>query len=79
MWTSRDEAFAAYASKPPLDVITRESLRAYVDYGLEERGDGMLELKCRPDVEARVYAMAPSSGAFARLAGDRINDADRRR
>ena len=51
-WRSTDEAFAAYASKPPLDVMTEESLRAYVEYGLRDRGDGVFELKCRPEVEA---------------------------
>ncbi len=66
-WHSTDEAFAAYASKPPLDVMTEASLRAYVDYGLRDRGDGMLELKCRPEVEARVYTMGPNHGAWARL------------
>ncbi len=68
-WTSRDEAFASYASKPPLDVMTAESLRAYVDYGLRDRGDGVLELKCRPDVEAATYAMGPNHGAYALLPG----------
>jgi pimeloyl-ACP methyl ester carboxylesterase len=67
LWHSTDEAFAAYASKPPLDVMTEASLRAYVDYGLRDRGDGVLELKCRPEIEARVYAMGPNHGAFARL------------
>ena len=66
-WHSIDEAFAAYASKPPLNVMTEESLRAYVDYGLRDRGDGVLELKCRPEVEARVYSMGPNHGAYARL------------
>src|SRR5262249_21741666 len=51
VWSSRDEAYEAYASKPPLNVMTPRSLRAYVDYGLRERGDGTFELKCRPDVE----------------------------
>jgi pimeloyl-ACP methyl ester carboxylesterase len=67
-WESTDEAFAAYASKPPLDVMTPQSLRAYVEYGLRDRGDGVLELKCRPEVEALVYTMGPNHGAFARLA-----------
>ena len=68
-WSSTDEAFAAYASKPPLNVMTAEALRAYVDYGLRDRGDGVLELKCRPEIEARVYAMGPNHGGFA-LLGD---------
>jgi pimeloyl-ACP methyl ester carboxylesterase len=66
-WPTTAAAFDAYASKPPLDVLTEESLRAYVDYGLRDRGDGVLELKCRPEVEARVYAMGPNHGAYARL------------
>jgi len=66
-WPSVAAAFAAYASKPPLDVLTEESLRAYVEYGLRDRGDGVFELKCRPEVEARVYAMGPNHGAFSRL------------
>jgi pimeloyl-ACP methyl ester carboxylesterase len=66
-WASKDEAFASYSSKPPLDVMTEASLRAYVDYGLRDRGDGIFELKCRPEVEAQVYTMGPNHGAFARL------------
>jgi len=66
-WHSTDEAFAAYASKPPLDVMTEESLRAYVNYGLRDRGDGVFELKCRPEVEAKVYSMGPNHGAYSRL------------
>jgi pimeloyl-ACP methyl ester carboxylesterase len=67
-WRSTDEAIAAYASKAPLNVMTEASLRAYVEYGLRDRGDGVLELKCRPEVEARVFSMAPNNGAYARLA-----------
>ena len=66
-WSSTDEAFEAYASKPPLNVLTEESLRAYVEYGLRDRGDGVLELKCSPEIEARVYSMGPNHGAYGRL------------
>jgi pimeloyl-ACP methyl ester carboxylesterase len=66
-WASKEEAFAAYSSKPPLDVMTEASLRAYVDYGLRDRGDGVFELKCRPEIEAQVFTMGPNHGAFARL------------
>ncbi len=66
-WASIDEAYDAYASKPPLNVMTPESLRAYVDYGLRDRGDGVFELKCAPEVEARVFSMAPLNGAWAVL------------
>jgi pimeloyl-ACP methyl ester carboxylesterase len=66
-WASVEEAYEAYASKPPLNVMTPESLRAYVEYGLRDRGDGVFELKCSPEVEARVYSMAPLNGVWAVL------------
>ena len=47
-WPSVAAAYDAYASKPPLNVMTPESLHAYVDYGLRDRGDG--------DVRAQVPA-----------------------
>ena len=66
-WASPDEAYDAYASKKPLNVMTPESLRSYVEYGLRDRGDGVFELKCRPDVEAATYAMALTNGAWSVL------------
>jgi pimeloyl-ACP methyl ester carboxylesterase len=66
-WPSVDAAFDSYASKPPLNVMTDDSLRAYVDYGLRDRGDGVFVLRCRPEVEARIYAMGPNHGAFGLL------------
>jgi len=66
-WRSVEEAFDAYASKPPLDAMTAESLRAYVEYGLRDRGDGVFELKCRPEVEATTFSMAPVNGVWAVL------------
>jgi pimeloyl-ACP methyl ester carboxylesterase len=66
-WESVDAAIDAYASKPPLDVMTPASMRAYVEYGLRDRGDGVLELKCAPEIEARTYAMGPNHGAYAHL------------
>ncbi|HUI50049.1 MAG TPA: alpha/beta hydrolase [Acidimicrobiia bacterium] len=66
-WTSTEEAIAAYSAKAPLDVMTPDSMRAYVEYGLRDRGDGVLVLKCRPEVEAQVFSMAPNNGAYAHL------------
>ena len=63
-YASIDEAYDAYAAKPRLGAMTPESLRAYVEYGLRDRGDGVFELKCRPEVEGSVYAMAPTNGVW---------------
>ena len=67
VWASRDEAFGSYGSKPPLDVLHVEALRAYVDYGVRDRADGRVELKCRPDDEATMYAMGTANGVYRRL------------
>ena len=67
MWSSHDEAFASYGSKPPLDVLDPDALRAYVDYGLRNRPDGQVELKCRPEDEAVTYAMGTANGVYPRL------------
>lgn len=66
-WASREEALESYASKPPLNALAPASLAAYVDYGLRERPDGTLELKCRPENEATMYTMGASLGLFPRL------------
>jgi Lysophospholipase len=67
VWTSRDEAYASYGKRPPLGALHPDSLRAYVDYGLRDRADGTVELKCRPDHEADMYMMGAANGLFARL------------
>lgn len=67
VWTSRDEAYVSYGKRPPLGALHRDSLRAYVDYGLRDRADGSVELKCRPDHEANMYMMGAANGLFARL------------
>src|SRR4051812_35874177 len=66
-WASPAEAYESYAARRPLNVMTPASLRAYVDAGLRDRGDGVYELKCRPEVESQVYSMGPANGLFAKL------------
>ena len=70
-FASRDEAVRNYASKPPLDVLHPEALRAYVDHGFEDIGEegeeGGVRLKCRPQNEAAVYETATANDAYARL------------
>lgn len=51
----RQAAYDNFAAKPPLDVLDPAALRAYVDHGLRDADDGSVELKCEPEVEARVF------------------------
>lgn len=63
---SREAAYENYASKPPLDVLHPDALRAYVDEGLAEVG-GVVVLKCTPDDEAETFAAGRRQNGFERL------------
>ncbi|MEV8539617.1 alpha/beta hydrolase [Streptomyces sp. NPDC051572] len=55
-FASRAEALANYARKAPMSQFQAASLLAYVEHGFAERPHGGgVELKCRPEVEARVF------------------------
>jgi pimeloyl-ACP methyl ester carboxylesterase len=64
---SFDAAFENYAGKAPFDALDPDVLRAYVHHGLAERPDGPVELKCRPEHEAQVYAWGVAHRAFDHL------------
>jgi len=55
-FTSFDEAIANYSSKPPLNVMRPDALRAYVMHGFRAQHDG-ISIKCSPEHEARTYEM----------------------
>jgi pimeloyl-ACP methyl ester carboxylesterase len=67
VWSSREEVLTSYAARPPLDVLDPDALRAYVDYGLRDRPDGQVELKCLPEDEATTYSMGVANGVYPRL------------
>ena len=55
-FASFDEAIANYSSKPPLNVMRQDALRAYVMHGFRAQHDG-ISIKCLPEHEARTYEM----------------------
>ncbi len=67
-FASRQEAYARYRSRPPLDGLDDRALRAYVDHGFADTPDGQVTLRCRPDDEAGVFEHHHSD-APAALAG----------
>lgn len=64
---SRTEAVEHYAARPPLSGLDPAVLRAYVEHGLVDAGDGTLTLACAPAYEALVYEMATEHDCFVRL------------
>jgi pimeloyl-ACP methyl ester carboxylesterase len=67
-FASARAALENFASKPPLDVMTRESLEAYVEGGFETLEDGSVTLRCRPEDESETFRMGPTHDAGAHLA-----------
>ena len=67
VWDTRAEAIASYGARPPLRSLHPDALAAYVDYGMRDRADGTVELKCRPQDEANIYMMGVANGIFGRL------------
>jgi pimeloyl-ACP methyl ester carboxylesterase len=67
VFASREAAYDNYASKPPLDGLMPEALRAYVDYGFVDEPDGRVRLACAREHEARIFEMSHEHGTFDRL------------
>lgn len=55
-FASFDEAITNYSSKPPLNVMRPDALRAYVMDGFNTQHNG-ISIKCSPEHEARTYEM----------------------
>jgi pimeloyl-ACP methyl ester carboxylesterase len=64
---SPSAAFENFASKPPLDVLTAESLSAYVEGGFEMLEDGSVTLRCLPEDESETFRMGPTHEAAEHL------------
>lgn len=60
-------AMENYASKPPLDEMRADALRAYVEHGFAPQPNGTVRIKCSGATEAQIYRMAASHGTFDRL------------
>jgi pimeloyl-ACP methyl ester carboxylesterase len=69
VFASRDEAYANYASKPPLDVLVPDALRAYVEHGFVDQPDGSVRLRCDPEHEAAIFEAGARQDTYSRLGG----------
>ncbi|HVF74648.1 MAG TPA: alpha/beta hydrolase [Acidimicrobiales bacterium] len=65
LFQSREAAYQRFASKPPFSRFAPEALRAYVDHGFDDLGDGTVRLKCRGEDEARAYENSAGHRAYA--------------
>jgi pimeloyl-ACP methyl ester carboxylesterase len=69
VFPSRAAAQQNFAAKPPFEALDPAALRAYVDHGFADVGDGSgaVRLKCRPEHEAALYVHGGDHRAFERL------------
>lgn len=68
IWDSPDEMLARLRDGTPLSGWRDDILQAYVTYGLVPRDDGRFELKCPPEIEAKIYAMGGKHDGWEKLA-----------
>lgn len=71
VWSSADEAFESYRTRPAFSGWREDVLRLYVDEGTRDRDDGQVELKCAAEAEAGFYEAALCFDAQAVMAGVR--------
>jgi pimeloyl-ACP methyl ester carboxylesterase len=67
VWPSRDAMFASLRGRMPFETWREEFVRLYVEHGVADRADGEVELRCPGEIEAQVYAEAPTTDGFALL------------
>lgn len=67
-FASRDAAREHFAGKLPFSRFHPAILDAYVEHGFAPEEEGRVRLRCRPEIEARIYAMGPRHQTWERLA-----------
>ncbi|MFO8164543.1 MAG: alpha/beta hydrolase [Desulfatiglandales bacterium] len=53
-FSNLEEAFERYSSRPPLNVWRPDILREYVVHGFRKMKDGRVQLRCPPEIEAKM-------------------------
>jgi pimeloyl-ACP methyl ester carboxylesterase len=64
-FASREEALRNFSVKPPFGTLRPDVLASYVDNGFSREADGTINLRCRREDEAEVFAQSFSHDAFA--------------
>lgn len=64
VWPSRDHARESYRSKQTFEHWHPRALEHYLRFGMREREDGQVELKCPAQIEAQIFEMSGSLDPF---------------
>jgi pimeloyl-ACP methyl ester carboxylesterase len=71
-FASRDEARARWKTRRMFRHWDPRALELYLEYGLAERPDGSVELRCPPQVEAAIFAAGVDFDLFERASRVRV-------
>jgi len=67
LFDSVDAMFANFDNKPPFNTWNKSMLRDYCEFGTRINGDGKRELKCKPEIEARLYETSRDFDGLGRI------------
>ena len=66
-FASTGEMIERWSRRGPFAAFAPEALRAYVEYGVRDRDDGAVELKCSREAEVATFLQDTESGLWAEL------------
>ena len=67
VWSSREEMYESYRTRPMFEHWRKDVLRTYLEEGVADRDDGQVELKCAPEIEAQFFEAVMKVDAWPRL------------
>jgi pimeloyl-ACP methyl ester carboxylesterase len=67
IFDSVDAMFANFTNKPPFNTWDKTILRDYCEFGTRPNADGKRELKCKPEIEARLYETSRDFDGLGRI------------
>jgi pimeloyl-ACP methyl ester carboxylesterase len=67
VFDSTAQMIERWSSRGPFAAFAPEALRAYVEYGVRDRPDGTVELKCSREVEVATFVQDTQSGIWREL------------
>jgi pimeloyl-ACP methyl ester carboxylesterase len=67
VFDSVDAMFANFDRKPPYSSWRKDMLRDYCEFGTRATADGRRELKCTPEIEARLYDTSRDFDGLGRI------------
>ena len=67
VFDSVDAMFQNFTKKPPFNTWDKSMLRDYCEFGTRINADGKRELKCTPEIEARLYETSRDFDGLGRI------------